>query len=78
MADHVHVTVAGYTGSGKSRITLEIETALRAIGVAVTWSRSEDERVAHDEAHSEATGGYQPELPAVVLSERNWPRPADA
>lgn len=33
----VLVTVAGFTGCGKSAIAGEIEIALKAIGVSVTW-----------------------------------------
>lgn len=40
----VLVTVAGLTGCGKSAIAGEIEIALRAIGLPVTWSNGDAEK----------------------------------
>jgi Mrp family chromosome partitioning ATPase len=40
----VLVTVSGLTGSGKSAVASEIEIALRAIGVRVTWADGARER----------------------------------
>jgi Mrp family chromosome partitioning ATPase len=69
----VTVTVSGPTGSGKSRIALEIEVALKAAGIAVEWSDIDGQRQMEAEAHSEATGGWQPEMPEVLLQEINTP-----
>lgn len=74
MKNRVTVTVSGLTGSGKSRITHEIEVALKAVGVSVTWTDPADKREADSEAHSEQSGNWQPELPEVVLQEMNVPR----
>lgn len=40
----VLVTVAGFTGCGKSAIAGEIEIAMKAIGVPVTWANGESEK----------------------------------
>ncbi|MEH4265876.1 ead/Ea22-like family protein [Klebsiella aerogenes] len=40
----VLVTVAGFTGCGKSAIAGEIEIAMKAIGVPVTWANGEAEK----------------------------------
>lgn len=69
----VTVTVQGPTGSGKSRILAEIEIALKAIGVSVTWAKCEDQHAAGSEHWAEATGRWQPELPDVELLEVNEP-----
>ena len=69
----VIVTASGPTGSGKSRVLMEIEIALKAIGIAVTWTTWKEAREAHSEARSEATGLWQPDWPEVVLQEINTP-----
>ncbi|MDT7406757.1 ead/Ea22-like family protein [Citrobacter freundii] len=40
----VLVTVSGFTGCGKSAIAGEIEIAMKAIGVPVTWSNGDAEK----------------------------------
>ncbi|HHO6715674.1 TPA: ead/Ea22-like family protein [Klebsiella variicola] len=40
----VLVTVAGFTGCGKSAIAGEIEIAMKAIGVPVTWANGDSEK----------------------------------
>ncbi|MGR7031645.1 hypothetical protein ACU632_17595 [Klebsiella aerogenes] len=40
----VLVTVAGFTGCGKSAIAGEIEIAMKAIGVPVTWANGDTEK----------------------------------
>ena len=40
----VLVTVSGLTGSGKSAIAGEIEIALKAIGIDVTWVNGDEEK----------------------------------
>jgi adenylylsulfate kinase-like enzyme len=40
----VLVTVAGFTGCGKGAIAGEIEIALKAIGVPVTWVNGDAEK----------------------------------
>ncbi|HUC70404.1 MAG TPA: hypothetical protein VMS01_04350 [Stellaceae bacterium] len=69
----VTVTVMGPTGSGKSRILGEIEIALKAIGVSVRWADADDRRSVNSEHWAEATGGWQPDFPVVVLKEINVP-----
>jgi hypothetical protein len=69
----VTVTVSGSTGSGKSRILAEIEIALRAIGVSVSWADPDDQRSVNSEHWADARGEWQPELPDVVLQEINTP-----
>lgn len=69
----VTVTVSGPTGSGKSRIALEIEVALKAAGIKAEWSDIDGRRQAEAEAHAEATGGWQPDIPYVLLQEINLP-----
>ena len=69
----VTVTVSGPTGSGKSRLAMEIEIALKAIGVKVEWCEDEQEREARSEAWAEANGHWGPDLPDVVLQEINTP-----
>lgn len=73
-AARVVVTVTGHTGSGKSRIAFEIETALRAVGVKVDWMDPTGQGEARAEAWAEANGAWQPSLPDVVLQEINVPR----
>lgn len=68
MADSVVVvTVSGQVGVGKSRVCLEIEIALRAVGCAISWTDADDERAAHEEARAEAEAGWQPFLPGRVI-----------
>lgn len=69
----VAVTVSGPTGSGKSRVAMEIEVALKAIGVKVEWCDAAQEREARLEAWAEGKGAYQPGFPDVVLQEINTP-----
>lgn len=40
----VLVTVAGFTGCGKSAIAGEIEIAMKAIGLPVTWANGDSEK----------------------------------
>ena len=67
------VTVSGPVGSGKSRIAVEIEIALRAIGVAVGWTDPSGMGEARAEAWAEANGNWQPDFPEVVLQTINTP-----
>lgn len=69
----VVVTISGPVGSGKSRIAHEILVALRAAGVQISFGDLDDARGAEAEAHAEATGGYQPDLPVVLLQEMVTP-----
>ena len=71
--NRVCVTISGPTGSGKSRVALEIEVALKAAGITVEWSDIGGQRQMEAEAHSEATGGWQPDMPEVLLQEINTP-----
>lgn len=69
----VMLTVSGPTGSGKSRILAEVEIALRAIGVSVTWANKDTRNEVHSEHWAESSGAWQPELPDVELLEVNIP-----
>lgn len=69
----VLLTVTGPTGSGKSRLLSEIEIALKAIGVSVTWAGRGDEGAAQQEHWNNARGAWQPDLPEVELREINLP-----
>jgi hypothetical protein len=69
----VTVTVSGPTGSGKSRILAEIEIALKAVGVSVSWADPSDRRDVNSEHWADATGAWQPDLPEVILQEINTP-----
>jgi len=69
----VSITVSGPTGSGKSRVLAEVEIALRAIGVSVTWAKRSDQHEAGNEHWAEANAAWQPELPEVELLEVNIP-----
>jgi hypothetical protein len=69
----VVLTVTGETGSGKSRILFEIETALLARGIVVSWTDPTGKGEGRAEAWAEAHGAYQPEFPEVVLQEINVP-----
>ena len=74
MTEQVIITVEGLTGSGKSRITYEIMVALKAVGIRVFWQSLDDKRAAEAESQSEATGGWQPPLPHVLIIEKNISR----
>jgi hypothetical protein len=52
---------------------MEIEIALKAIGVNVEWCEAAQEREARLEAWAESHGAYMPDLPDVVLQEINTP-----
>jgi hypothetical protein len=71
VTNRILVTVSGLTGSGKSRITHEIETALIAAGVKVEWIDPDDRRQADVEADPQ---GCHPDMPEVLLQEMNVPR----
>jgi len=72
MAETVIVTVSGPTGSGKSAICGEIEIAMRAIGVPVTWDDEGEKNMTHADWQS-ALDLYKP---SVVIVEKNTPRRA--
>lgn len=73
MMARVTVTVSGPTGSGKSRLAMEIEIALKALGINVEWCEEAQEREARLEAWAEQSGAWQVALPDVVLQEINTP-----
>lgn len=64
----VLVTVAGFTGCGKSAVAGEIEIAMKAIGVPVTW--------ANDDSEKRMTGADWLTAPTVRIVEENIPRAA--
>jgi len=70
MAETVTVTVSGPTGSGKSAICGEIEIALRALGIPVTWNDEGEKRMTHADWQS----ALELYCPNVVIVERNEPR----
>lgn len=78
MPEKVKLTVSGPTGSGKSRILAEVEIALKAVGISVTWAKRGDRNAVHSEHWAESHAAWQPELPEVELLEINEPRCAAA
>ena len=62
----VEVNVCGPVGSGKSAICGEIEIALRAIGVDVSWPDSESEKRLTDADWHSALEMYRP---TVIIHE---------
>ncbi len=69
----VLVTVAGFTGCGKSAIAGEIEIAMKAIGVPVTWANGDSEKRMTGADWLTAIEMYNP---TVRIVEVNIPRPA--
>lgn len=69
----VLVTVAGFTGCGKSAIAGEIEIALKAIGVSVTWVNGDAEKRMTGADWLTAIEMYKP---TVRIVEVNIPRAA--
>ncbi|EJS4078426.1 ead/Ea22-like family protein [Escherichia coli] len=67
----VLVTVAGFTGCGKSAIAGEIEIAMRAIGVPVTWANGDSEKRMTGADWHTAIEMYKP---SVRIVEVNIPR----
>ena len=73
MTNEVSVFVTGATGSGKSAICGEIEIALKAIGVDVTWEGGNDEkRLVHADWQS-ALEQYNPKVVIRELSVASIP-----
>ncbi len=69
----VLVTVAGFTGCGKSAIAGEIEIAMKAIGVPVTWDNGDSEKRMTGADWLTAIEMYKP---TVRIVEVNIPRAA--
>ncbi|HBY4323264.1 TPA: ead/Ea22-like family protein [Klebsiella pneumoniae] len=69
----VLVTVAGFTGCGKSAIAGEIEIAMKAIGVPVTWANGDSEKRMTGADWLTAIEMYKP---SVRIVEENIPRAA--
>ncbi|HBC6590853.1 TPA: ead/Ea22-like family protein [Klebsiella oxytoca] len=69
----VLVTVAGFTGCGKSAIAGEIEIAMNAIGVPVTWANGDSEKRMTGADWLTAIEMYKP---TVSIVEENIPRAA--
>ncbi|MDE9030124.1 ead/Ea22-like family protein, partial [Klebsiella pneumoniae] len=69
----VLVTVAGFTGCGKSAIAGEIEIAMKAIGVPVTWANGDSEKRMTGADWLAAIEMYKP---TVRIVEENIPRAA--
>ncbi|EIW8703779.1 ead/Ea22-like family protein [Klebsiella pneumoniae] len=69
----VLVTVAGFTGCGKSAIAGEIEIAMKAIGVPVTWANGDSEKRMTGADWLAAIEMYKP---TVRIVEVNIPRAA--
>ncbi|CAM7767723.1 TPA: ead/Ea22-like family protein [Klebsiella pneumoniae] len=69
----VLVTVSGFTGSGKSAIAGEIEIAMKAIGVLVTWANGDSEKRMTGADWLTAIEMYKP---TVRIVEVNIPRAA--
>ncbi len=69
----VLVTVAGFTGCGKSAIAGEIEIAMKAIGLPVTWANGNSEKRMTGADWLTAIEMYKP---TVRIVEVNIPRAA--
>ena len=69
----VLVTVAGFTGCGKSAIAGEIELAMKAIGLPVTWANGDSEKRMTGADWLTAIEMYKP---TVLIVEVNIPRAA--
>lgn len=69
----VLVTVAGFTGCGKSAIAGEIEIAMKAIGLPVTWTNGDSEKRMTGADWLTAIEMYKP---TVRIVEVNIPRAA--
>ena len=69
----VLVTVAGFTGCGKSAIAGEIEIAMKAIGLPVTWANGDSEKRMTGADWLTAIEMYKP---TVRIVEENIPRAA--
>ncbi len=69
----VLVNVAGFTGCGKSAIAGEIEIAMKAIGVPVTWANGDSEKRMTGADWLTAIEMYKP---TVRIVEENIPRAA--
>lgn len=69
----VLVTVAGFTGCGKSAVAGEIEIAMKAIGVPVTWANGDSEKRMTGADWLTAIEMYKP---TVRIVEENIPRAA--
>ena len=69
----VLVTVAGFTGCGKSAIAGEIEIAMKAIGLPVTWANGDSEKRITGADWLTAIEMYKP---TVRIVEVNIPRAA--
>lgn len=69
----VLVTVAGFTGCGKSAIAGEIEIVMKAIGVPVTWANGDSEKRMTGADWLTAIEMYKP---TVRIVEVNIPRAA--
>ncbi|QIJ49910.1 ead/Ea22-like family protein [Raoultella ornithinolytica] len=69
----VLVTVAGFTGCGKSAIAGEIEIAMKAIGLPVTWANGDSEKRMTGADWLTAIEMYKP---TVRIVEENIPRDA--
>lgn len=69
----VLVTVAGFTGCGKSAVAGEIEIAMKAIGVPVTWANDDSEKRMTGADWLTAIEMYKP---TVRIVEENIPRAA--
>lgn len=65
------VCVYGATGSGKSAICGEIEIALRALGLQVTWANGDQEKRMTHADWAQAIELYEPE---ITIMEYNIPR----
>lgn len=67
METKVTITVSGPVGSGKSAICGEIEIAMKAIGVPVTWNDEGEKNM----THADWAQAFELYKPAVVIREDN-------
>lgn len=70
----ITVVVSGLTGTGKSAICGEIEIALKALGIDVSWEASQPEKSMTHGDWAEALETYKP---VVLIREVNIARLPD-
>lgn len=65
----VTITVSGEVGSGKSALMIELEIALKALGVPVRWADTDAERYEKNMSSGDAHHDLEMYKPSVVLVE---------
>ena len=69
MTHTVTITASGPVGSGKSAILGEIEIAMKALGVPVTWADLKSAQQEKNMTHADWASALEMYQPSVVLVE---------